>query len=222
MQKRIPTVRNLCNVAKDFCDQESKKWHTDLFGITDGKAIGTYVEHLFESYLSNKFDIRKGNSAAGLDLPQLNTDIKVTSLKQPQSSCPYRNSEQKIYGLGYNLIIFVYVKEDNIVTKKGRLHFVSCTFIEAQRTGDYQITRGLREMLQNNANVEDVFAYLNDKMIPGDEITLMNLAEKIVKYPPLQGYLTISNALQWRLQYGRLVTLNEVVEGIISIVKYEC
>lgn len=78
MQKRIPTVRNLCNVAKDFCDQESKKWHTDLFGITDGKAIGTYVEHLFESYLSNKFDIRKGNSAAGLDLSYI---IKTATIK---------------------------------------------------------------------------------------------------------------------------------------------
>ena len=32
------------------------------------------------------------------------------------------------------------------------------------------------------------------------------------------GYLTISNALQWRLQYQRIVTLNENVEGISKLI----
>jgi hypothetical protein len=30
--------------------------------------------------------------------------------------------------------------------------------------------------------------------------------------------LTISNALQWRLQYGRIVALKEEVEGIVKVV----
>ena len=46
------------------------------------------------------------------------------------------------------------------------------------------------------------------------------MAEEILKNPPLIGYLTISNALQWRLQYGRIVSLNEDVDGITTIVKY--
>ena len=41
------------------------------------------------------------------------TDIKVTSITQPQSSCPFKNARQKIYGLGYNLLVFVYNKEDS-------------------------------------------------------------------------------------------------------------
>jgi hypothetical protein len=49
----------------------------------------------------------------------------------------------------------------------------------------------------------------------------MNMAKDILKNPPHIGYLTISNALQWRLQYGRVVTLSENVEGISTIVKYE-
>ena len=46
------------------------------------------------------------------------------------------------------------------------------------------------------------------------------MAEDILKNPPKIGYLTISNALQWRLQYRRIVNLTETVEGITQIVKY--
>ncbi len=31
------------------------------------------------------------------------------------------------------------------------------------------------------------------------------LAERILENPPEQGYLTISNALQWRLQFGHAI-----------------
>jgi hypothetical protein len=73
-------------------------------------------------------------------------------------------------------------------------------------------------MLENNANVEDIIAYLTDRNLPADEITMNRLAEEILVNPPEQGYLTISNALQWRLQYGRIVDLAENVEGIIRII----
>jgi hypothetical protein len=47
------------------------------------------------------------------------------------------------------------------------------------------------------------------------------MAERILKKPPKVGYLTISNALQWRLQYGRIVMLKEEVEGIVKVVLYK-
>ena len=162
-----------------------------------------------------------GSSAIGLDLPSVNCDIKVTSLKQPQSSCPFKSSKQKIYGLGYNLIIFVYVKHDDARTKTGRLEFVSCTFIDRLRTGDYQTTKGIRDIIDRNGNQDDLFAYLIERHIPEYEPTLMSMAEDLLQYPPPIGYLTISNALQWRLQYGRIVNLDEEVKGITSIVKYD-
>lgn len=161
-----------------------------------------------------------GNSANGLDLPSVNTDIKVTSIKQPQSSCPYKDSKQKIFGLGYNLIVFVYEKHDDPKKKKGMLEFLSCTLIEADRTGDYQTTTGLLKIIENKGNTDDIFAFLNDRNIPADEVTLMNLSEQILANPPKVGYITISNALQWRLQYGRIVNLEEEVEGITPIIKY--
>lgn len=91
------------------------------FGVTDGKAVGTLVEHAFQEHLKKQYDLCVGNSASGLDLPSVNTDIKVTSYKQPQSSCPFKDSKQKIYGLGYNLIVFVYQKHDDSKKRKGML-----------------------------------------------------------------------------------------------------
>ena len=212
--------KELIKGAKAFCKQESGKYRKELFGVTDGKAVGTFVEHLFQDYLSKNYKMEVGSSANGLDLPSVNTDIKVTSIKQPQSSCPFKDSKQKIFGLGYNLIVFVYKKEDDIKQKKGMLEFVSCTYIDKSRTADYQTTTGLRQIIENKGNVDDIFAFLNDHKIPADEVTLMNMAKDILKNPPVVGYLTISNALQWRLQYGRIVSLNETIDGISPIVKY--
>lgn len=204
-----------------FCLRESGLHRRELYGITDGKAVGTFVESLFKEYLSKDYDFDGGNTAKGLDLPSVNTDIKVTSSRQPQSSCPYRDSRQKIYGLGYNLIIFVYEKEDDDVAKDSVMYYLSCTFVASERTADYQTTTGLQAVLDNHGNEEDVFAFLSDHHIPGDEVALTQLSRDILASPPSIGYLTVSNALQWRLQYGRVVALQEEVEGIHPIIRYD-
>lgn len=217
MNQKLNT-KHLIKSAKEFCATQSKVYRTELYGITDGKAVGTFVEHLFKDFLAQRYDLTIGNSASGLDLPSINTDIKVTSIKQPQSSCPYKDSKQKIYGLGYNLIIFVYRKEDDDIQRKGMLDFLSCTFVDSKRTADYQTTTGLRNIINNKGNVNDIYAFLSDHKIPADDVTLYNMAEDILKRPPEIGYLTISNALQWRLQYGRIVSLNENIPGITRII----
>jgi hypothetical protein len=98
--------------------------------------------------------------------------------------------------------------------------FVSCSFVSKERTADYTTTYRLREMVSDKANEADIIAYLQDKNIPADEITLSKLALEILNTPPVQGYLTISNALQWRLQYQRIVSLSEDVPGISKIISY--
>lgn len=219
--KMTLTLSSLVECAKEFCLKENGIFREELFGVTDGKAVGTFVEHLFKDYLSERYDLIVGNSANGLDLPSVNTDIKVTSIRQPQSSCPYKDSKQKIYGLGYNLLIFVYSKEDDEKQKKGKLDFLSCSFVDARRTADYQTTTGLLNIINNNGNVDDIFAFLSDHKIPADEVTLQNMASEILANPPAVGYLTISNALQWRLQYSRIVFLSEEVDGVIPVIKYD-
>jgi len=73
-------------------------------------------------------------------------------------------------------------------------------------------------MIENDANSDDIIGYFTDRNLPADEITMSQLASEVLKSKPEQGYLTISNALQWRLQYGRIVKLSESVEGIIRII----
>lgn len=110
---------------------------------------------------------------------------------------------------------------DDPETQTATLDFVSCSFVHKDRTADYTTTYRLREMVADGAIREDIIAYLQDKNIPADEITLSEIAEKILETPPSLGYLTISNALQWRLQYKRIVDLTEDIEGVERIIMYK-
>lgn len=78
------------------------------------------------------------------------------------------------------------------------------------------ITRRLREMIADGAYKEDIIGFLEDRNVPGDDIVYNDLADEILTNPPAQGYLTISNALQWRLQYARVIALNNKVHGIVN------
>ena len=71
-------------------------------------------------------------------------------------------------------------------------------------------------MVDDGANKEDIVGFLIDKNVPGDEIVYNDLADEILRNKPNQGYLTISNALQWRLQYSRVITLGNSVDGVLN------
>lgn len=214
--KPVLTINELVEAARRFCEIESRENHAELIGVTDGKAVGTYVEHKFQNFLKAHYSVKVGSSAKGIDLPgdDIQTDIKVTSITQPQSSCPFKNARQKIFGLGYNLLVFIYEKHDT--SDSCTLHFTHCTFINKERTADFTITKRLREMIFDGANREDIIGYLQDKNVPGDEIVYRDLADEILESPPEQGYLTISNALQWRLQYARVIALKNSVQGVVN------
>lgn len=216
MRPRL-TIEQLCAEAARFAEIESIYDEPTLYGITDGKAVGTYLEHKFTAYLAENYSCQPGNSASGIDLPDLEVDIKVTSVKQPQSSCPFKSATQKVFGLGYHLLVFVYEKHDDSINKTGRLNMQHTIFIEKSRTADFQTTRGILDILSREGNKDDVMAFLGDRNLPVDEIGANQLAERILESPPNQGYLTISNALQWRLQYSRVIQQAGDISGIIRI-----
>lgn len=155
-EKASLTIEILLAEAALFSVTESSHDEPALFGVTDGKAVGTYLEHKFVAYLMDKYSFAGGSSAFGIDIPSINVDIKVTSIKQPQSSCPFKSARQKIYGLGYNLIVFVYEKTDDSAQRTGRLDIKHTIFIEKERTGDYQMTHGLIEIIEREGNAEDL------------------------------------------------------------------
>lgn len=220
MPKPELTVPLLCLEAANFAADESVHPEPSLFGVDNGKTVGTYVESKFQTALLDRYKLVGGNAASGIDLPGLNVDIKVTSIakRKPQSSCPFRSARQKIFGLGYSLLIFVYQKRDDPATETATLNILHTIFVEASRTGDYQTTTGLRQIIENNGNEDDLIGFMQDKNLPLDEIQAQEIALELLNGPPLlDGYLTISNANQWRLAYGRAIREAGVIDGIVRI-----
>lgn len=211
------TVPMLCIEARRFAEIASVHDEPTLFGVTDGKAIGTYFEHKFRGYLSGRYRYDEGSSASGIDFPGLDVDMKVTRITQPQSSCPFKSARQKIYGLGYSLLVFVYEKTDDSASETGRLNIVHTVLVEGNRTADYQTTTGIRRIIENEGNEDDLIAFMQERSLPVDDIQALQLAEELLQNPPEIGYLTISNALQWRLQYRRVIEQAGTVEGIRQI-----
>ena len=211
------TTEALFEEAKSFCDMENFEKHPQLTGISDGKAIGTYIEQEFKDYLSQNYTFNLGSSAHGIDFPDedINTDIKVTSNRKPQNSCPFVDIRQKIYGLGYNILLFIY---DSTIEDYTDLKFESCKFIKASQTGDYNLTKNLIKMVENKWDADRITNYLIECKMPGNYDTLNELAHEIIENPPQQGYLTISNALQWRLKYSHV---NEKEDDVTNNSKKE-
>jgi hypothetical protein len=210
MAKPQLTLPLLKAEAKKFAGTLSGTPIVTLYGATDGKAVGTYVEQAFNRSLVETYTYETGNAASGIDFPKLGVDVKATSIKQPQSSCPFKSAEQKVYGLGYNLLVFVYEKNDDPKAKAAVLTFKHVVFVSKEKTGDYQTTSGLLGIVERKGNKDDIVAFLEERNLPLEEIGREKLAERILKEPPQLGYLTISNALQWRLQYGRvIITAND-------------
>ncbi len=208
------TLENLKQSAFLFLQGVNATGIPELFGVTDGKAVGTYIEHLFNKYLQERYFYEMGSAASGIDFPILEVDLKVTSIRQPQSSSPFRSASQKVYGLGYHLLIFVYDKQDDGEKKIAYLNFQHAVFVHKDHTADYQTTQGLLGILAREGNEDDILAFLEERNLPLDDIGRTQLAQRIISTPPTTGYLTISNALQWRLQYTRVISLAQT--GTIS------
>ena len=211
------TVELLKAEAKTFADIASEHEDPTLYRKTDGKSVGTPFERKFHAHLSSRYDYLKGSSAIGIDFPELGVDMKVTSAKRPQSSCPYKTARQKIYGLGYSLLIFVYERQNNEATSTSRLDIQHVIFVEADRTADFQMTTRISEIVEKQGNKDDLIAFMTDRMLPVDDIQASNIADEILQKPPSIGYLTISNALQWRLQFRRAIDQVDLIAGVVRL-----
>lgn len=184
------TVQLLQKEASSLAKAQSKHAEPSLFGVTDGKAVGTYLEHKFQTHLQSRYSYGRGNSAKGIDFPELGVDIKVTSIRQPQSSCPFKSARQKIYGLGYSLLVFVYDKRDDEKSRTGRLDIQHTIFVQKEQTADFQTTSALRQLIENKANRDDILAYFEDHFMPFEEPDAIRLAEETLSETPPVGSLS--------------------------------
>ncbi len=211
------TIKAIQREAAAFFATQSGQSTAQLYGIADGKAVGTYLEHKFVDLLNSKYTYTAGNSSYGIDFPDLDIDMKVTSIKQPQSSSPFRSARQKIRGLGYSLLIFVYHKTDDERQKTAHLDMLHTIFVDKSRTADYQTIRGILEIINRDGNTDDLIAFMKDRNLPIDDVMAEKLASELLSDPPVLGYLTISNALQWRLQYMRVIEQAGEVPGVVRV-----
>ena len=217
MRKKKLTVELLCQEVAAFAEVESTYPEPTLYGVTDGKAVGTYLEHKFRAHLQAKYAFARSNSAMGIDFPDIQVDMKVTAVTQPQSSCPFKSVRQKIFGLGYSVLVFVYEKRDDPTTTTAVLNILHTVFVEKRRTADFTLTRLIRQHLEAGCNFEDLIGLMRDKNLPVNDIEAKKIAEELLATPCEQGYLTISNALQWRLQYGRVIEQAGQVDGVLKL-----
>jgi len=64
---------------------------------------------------------------------------------------------------------------------------------------------------------DDILAFFEERMLPVEDIAARKLADELLKNPPTIGYLTISNALQWQLQYQRVIDAAGKVQGVFRL-----
>ena len=56
-------IETLYSEAAKFSATESRHPEPLLYGVTDGKAVGTYLEQKFRMYLKENYEFLEGNSA---------------------------------------------------------------------------------------------------------------------------------------------------------------
>lgn len=212
------TIEKLIKEAAGFSRAESRHAEKSLYGVTDGKAVGTYLEHKFKSHLRETYTFEAGSSASGIDFPELQVDIKVTSITQPQSSCPFKSARQKIYGLGYSLLVFVYKKIDKVSNKTATLRILHTIFVESHRTADFLTTTGILRILESGGNRDDVSGFILDRRLTVDEMEAKAITDEIFNVSFVQGFLTVSPPLQWAQYYDKVIEQAGQVEGIHKVI----
>lgn len=217
MPKPKLEIASLVEEARTFAKAESTFAEPSLFGVTDGKAVGTYLELKFRKYLVDRYEFEQGNAAKGIDFPDIGVDIKVTSIKQPQSSCPYRSARQKVFGLGYSLLVFVYEKIDDPKAKTGRLNIQHVIMVDAKRTADFQMTKRIRDALANQADSDDITGILEEFNLVWNDDELEEIVASLLSSPPEQGYLGLTSVPQWRIRYKRAIREAGKVDGITRV-----
>jgi hypothetical protein len=75
----------------------------------------------------------------------------------------------------------------------------------------------MRQHLEAGCNAEDLIGLMRDRNLPVDDIEAKCIAEELLKQPCEQGYLTVSNALQWRLQYARAIEQAGKIDGVLKL-----
>lgn len=163
------------------------------------KLTGTTIEEQLHTMLEERCDHIRGNAAKGLDLPTISYDIKVTHINKPQSSAAYSSAAEKVYGLGYGILLLTYE------LKAGKLHFLDPVLIRRGETADFRMTRELRAMHVAHVPQAVYTAYLRGSGLAFQGGELEALGKRLRGEKPPLGQLGLTYTPQWRVRYGRVL-----------------
>lgn len=219
MAKQPLTVELLCTEATAFAAIQAQTPRPDMYLRTIPKGVGTAMEKEFRAHLQANYNFVPGHSSKGVDFPGIGVDVKATLITRPQSSCRFTSVDQKVYGLGYDLLVFLYRKRDDKDQKTAFLKIEKTVFVCKKQTGDHTLTRILLADLQTGANKEDLISTMRSKYLALTDEEADKLGDRLLREPPLQGYIGISPAQQWRLRYRKAAEYAGQVEGVLDLTK---
>lgn len=181
------------------------------------KRIGTYFEKELRKWFEEELGIvSDGSVAQGLDLPAFNLDVKTTSIAHPQSSSPFDDPGERITGVSYNILLFIYDKHTD--DEGNHFDIESCVYITKERTGDYRMSAQARELVEDFRE-----GVLDEKELREELEDLTGIGaisdekfDEIKENPPAVGTITITPAVQWRFNYNKM-TGTSVPDGATQL-----
>lgn len=183
---------------------------------TTSKKIGTYFENELRDWMESQRGIESdGSIAEDEDIPELNLDVKATSESQPQSSIPMKYPLERITGMQYDVLVFIYKKDRSVYGNK--IDVVNCSYIPKERTGDHRKSEKARELIHKYKN-EDISRDILKSRIEeltglshfeGIELVTEEQLDDMIQNPPKKGAMTVSAAAQWRPSYNQMTKSDE-------------
>lgn len=238
--EKLITEVEVCT-EKSYLTQSRKIWskflkqlellETDQFELPDGKSIGTFIEKL----LTVLFSIRKGciftgSAAKGIDLPELNLGIKATSDRQPQSSEPFRNAYERIFGIENALLVFIYNGTAYATGAETNLRCIQHYLLSETNVADKGLcssAREARDLFNKKIISEDILRRILRLLVLSDKSNreFLNMCRLIREMAAiLQGkikgvefrFLTVKNNDPDLLTYINSAKTHEMLSGAID------
>jgi len=205
-------LRSYFDTVAEFCAEiESRTVPEDKSDTS--KRIGTYFEKELREWFEEKHGfVSEGSVAEGIDLPAFNIDVKMTSNRQPQSSSPFDDPGERITGVDYNILLFVYDKHS--VEEGNQFDIESCAYIPKERASDYRKSENAAKLVEDYRESKLSESELREQL---EELTGIGAISdekfnEIKENPPKEGAITMTPAVQWRFNYNKMVK-DDVPEG---------
>ncbi|PSQ58470.1 MAG: hypothetical protein BRD23_06785 [Halobacteriales archaeon SW_9_67_25] len=205
-------LRNYLDSVAEFCaEMESRTVPEDKSGTS--KQIGTYFEKELRDWFEEKHGlVSEGSVAEDIDLPAFNLDVKTTSNRQPQSSSTFDDPGERIVGVDYNILLFVYDKQS--VDGGNKFEIKTCAYIPKERASDYRKSDDAVKLVADYGEGKLSESELREQLenLTGVGAISDEKFNEIKENPPEKGAITITPALQWRFNYNKMVK-EDVPEG---------